>query len=116
MLSFHAIWHVAEALHKVREGGEDGLEEAAQGLLERANLHVPRLTGHLQDTGRAEADGEEAAVSYDTVYAARLHEHPEYNFRGQGRGKWLQLAAEEEPRPILEDIADGLRKKLTITR
>jgi len=32
-------------------------------------------------------------VSYDTPYAARLHEHPEYNFQNGRQGKYLEEPA-----------------------
>lgn len=43
----------------------------------------------------AETPEDGAAVMYDTPYAAKLHEHPEYNFQGGRKGKYLEDPAVE---------------------
>jgi hypothetical protein len=89
-------WHAAKITSVVEVAGRHGVESAAHALLKRANEHVPFQFGTLKESGTVSVDGTTAAVSYGAVYAAKLHQHPEYNFRGQGRGRWLQDAAEQQ--------------------
>ena len=70
-----------------------GLNLAAERLLTLSSVEVPLEIGTLQASGtveRAASPDEGAAVVYDTPYAARLHEHPEYNFQGGRKGKYLE--------------------------
>lgn len=78
-------------------------QDAAQEVLDLANEHVPYETGNLRASGGTDVDqlredggqyaaGWESSVFYDTRYAVPLHEHPEFNFQGQGEGKWLENA------------------------
>lgn len=89
--------------------------DVAEALLEKANEHVPFMLGVLKNSGVAQsvqersrlgqyASGWEAIVSYDTPYAVRLHEHPEYNFNPPGEGKWLERA--------MQRMASGLERGL----
>lgn len=51
---------------------------------------VPHDTGYLQDTGAVEQIGSDVIVGYHAPYAARMHEHPEYNFQKGRKGKYLE--------------------------
>lgn len=101
-------WYGTKILSVVEVTGRSSVESAAYALLKRANEHVPFQFGTLKDSGAVSTDGMSAAVSYSAVYAAKLHQHPEYNFRGQGRGRWLQDAAEEQER-YLSDYSKPFR-------
>ena len=73
-----------------------GLNKAAERLLALSSVEVPLEIGTLQASGqveRAASPDEGSAVTYDTPYAARLHEHPEYNFQGGRKGKYLESPA-----------------------
>jgi hypothetical protein len=66
---------------------------AAERLLTLSSAEVPFEIGTLSGSGAVlnAPDAETgAAVTYDTPYAARLHEHPEYNFQGGRKGKYLE--------------------------
>ena len=102
-------WSPVLAIASAEKGGHEAAEGGAEKVLEKANEHVPLLSGTLEGTGTVSTAGSEAAISYDTVYAARLHEHPEYNFRGQGRGRWLQDAVDEHE-GVLEAMAESMRE------
>lgn len=79
------------------------LDDNVKGMLLRAvtavgdevmrlsQQQVPHDTGLLQNSGHVEKYAEdEAIVGYNKVYAARLHEHPEYRFQGGRKGKYLE--------------------------
>lgn len=96
----------------VEAAGRESVVAAATRVLARANEHVPFRMGILEDTGKVSSDGTQAVISYDTAYAARLHQHPEYNFQGKGRGRWLTLAIEADKSDTLEHFAGPFRDKL----
>lgn len=79
-----------------------GQNKAGEFLLGQAVDRSPRQQGELIGTGQvvnAEQPGEETLVVFDSPYAARLHEHPEYNFSKKknpnAQGKYLENAAIE---------------------
>lgn len=87
---------------------------AAERLLALSVAEVPLDLGTLADSGAVEnaASPEEGAgVTYDTPYAKRLHEHPEYNFQNGRKGKYLEEPAlqhkDELGTIIAKEIADG---------
>lgn len=111
----HYDWRGPFVLRLVDEAAGQGVVQGAEGILEEAYPYVPFEDGNLRDSGRAfqnrDSGGRfvaEAIVSYDTPYAVRLHEHPEYNFKGQGEGKWLEKAMQRRASQILADIAPPL--------
>lgn len=70
-----------------------GETQAAERLLALSNEEAPLDIGTLIGSSTvipATDPDEGAAVVYDTPYAARLHEHPEYNFQGGRKGKYLE--------------------------
>lgn len=108
----YLLWRGLSTERGVDKVGKAATLDVAQGILERANEHVPFEFGTLKSTGVAQSvqarnrgglfqSGHEAIVSYDTPYAVHLHEHPEYNFRPPGQGKWLENALRRTS-PVLE--------------
>ena len=74
-------WNTDKIAQAMDKACAEAVEEAAHELLQIANETVPYKTGALMDSGvvRARSDGS-ATASYDTPYARRMHEHPEYKF------------------------------------
>ena len=79
-----------------------GLNLASLRLLALSLDGVPTRDAVLAGSGTtdpAATENDPADVIFDTPYAARLHEHPEYDFskdaNPNARGKWLELAASE---------------------
>lgn len=97
---------VKDALARV---GSDTVADVGEFVLEEANRTVPIEEGTLERSGFVDVDGLEATVSYDTSYAARLHENPQYHFQHGRRGKWLQLTLGEQQQRAERFIADRLR-------
>lgn len=113
----HYEWRGPFVLRLVDEAAGQGVVDGAYAILEEAYPYVPFEDGDLRDSGRAfqnrDSGGRfvsEAVVSYDTPYAVRLHEHPEYNFKGSGEGKWLEHAMQRRASKLLSDIAPPLIK------
>lgn len=121
------VWYGALVRSVVHRAGEEGTEAWALSVLEDANVRVPFLEGDLKDSGRVvkgqarhgptgRFDANEFFVTYDTEYAVRLHEHPEYNFRGEGEGKWLEKAVQRGAARAEASIAPPLRMAFTVGR
>lgn len=89
----------------------DGENKAAERLLalsvERAPLDIGTLIGS-GTVERATSAEEGATVVFDTPYAARLHEHPEYNFQGGREGKYVENPALENK----SELGDIIRKEV----
>jgi hypothetical protein len=76
---------------KVRNATDKAVNKIADEILRLSQREVPHDTGRLQNTGDVKSVKEmEAEVRYSTPYAARLHEHPEYNFQKGRKGKYLE--------------------------
>lgn len=66
------------------------VSKIGEEILRLSQSEVPHDTGELQNTGHVEMRGDEATVGYNKVYAARLHENPQYNFQKGRKGKYLE--------------------------
>lgn len=78
-------------ISKAVEGGMDqGLLDAGFELLRLSQFEVPHDEGELQNSGTVEEIDGDVVVGYHKKYAARLHEHPEYNFQKGRKGKYLE--------------------------
>ncbi len=105
-------WHGEETVQRVNARLPEILRTAGLGLLDISNIHCPVDTGRLRSTGAVSVDGTDCYVFYDTEYAVRVHEHPEYNFQGEGQGKWLENAYNANETGIMEQIEKGINEVL----
>ena len=87
-------WYASDLTKEMRKEGKKALLEVAEDVLGDANKDVPHDEGTLMRSGETSADetpkGIGANVSYDTPYARRLHENPQYRFNKGRKGKWLE--------------------------
>lgn len=74
----------------VDRGNSRAFFEIASEILRLSSFEVPHDTGMLQNSGFVDDLGDEAVVGYNKVYAARLHEHPEYQFQDGRKAKYLE--------------------------
>lgn len=76
-------------LTRVKSG--EAIEKIGNELLRISQKEVPHDTGALQNSGHVEVKSqEEVDVGYNKVYAARLHENPQFNFKNGRKGKYLE--------------------------
>lgn len=87
---------------QVQAGVVRGMNLASEEMLSDAVDKAPTQTGALRSSGQAihtDSIDEPAAVVFDTPYASRLHEHPEYDFskdaNPNAQGKYLESPALE---------------------
>jgi len=81
---------ISKAIPKMIAGASKGVGMAGDELLRLSLIEVPFDTGHLQSTGNKAQKELEVAVSYNTPYAVKVHEHPEYHFKNGRKGKYLE--------------------------
>lgn len=86
-------WYGDAVIAKMVDAGTDGLVAYGTIILGIANLNCPVRTGRLRSTGKVTRAWGVVFVGYNTSYAVRLHEHPEYHFANGKTGKWLEVAA-----------------------
>lgn len=100
----------------VHGGIERAIKSASEALLTEANKTAPKDEGTLIQSGKTDYEGatQTGYVSYDTPYAVRLHEHPEYNFQNGRRGKWLELTYMEQKNMLSLLVAQKLREALAM--
>lgn len=80
---------------KTVEASKKGLFDIGLELLRLSQKEVPHDVGTLQNSGHIEPGflegvDDEVIVGYNTVYAARLHENPQYHFKNGRKGKYLE--------------------------
>jgi len=105
-------WYGDKILEGLLGAIAKGIESGAMIIMEQADKDCPYDTGYLLSTSKLEMTKEGNEVvgygSYDTVYACRLHEHPEFNFQNGKKGKWLEDACyakqEEYRNAIIAEI------------
>lgn len=76
------------------DASKRGLRDVGEELLRVARKEVPHDTGNLELHGEVDDSGLEddrpsIAVAFNTPYAARMHEHPEYHFQKGRKAKYL---------------------------
>ncbi len=102
-------WRGRHVKAQLADSVEQALRDAGEVLLEEANQKVPFEEGNLARSGFVDVEPTSATVSYDTPYAARLHENPQYHFQHGRRGKWLQLALQDQAQRLEQFLADRLK-------
>jgi len=105
------------ASDKAIRGVKQAVDDAAGNLFAESEKEVPHDKGTLQGSGNVTESkivGNElsAEVGYDTPYAARLHEHPEYNFQKGRKGKYLEDPLKRKEKTYKKDIEDSLNQAL----
>ena len=110
-----ADWDEELALARAHEGIVEGVQGGAEVILGITDRVIPYESGMLAASGMIDVDedGELASVYYDTVYAARLHQHPEYHFQGGRRGMYLKSTMNASKSRILEFFGKALKVKFS---
>jgi hypothetical protein len=87
------------------------LLKAADFLLTETIKTTPKDDGLLIQSGDTAGDRNTmtAYAYFNTPYAVRLHEHPEYNFQNGRRGKYLELTLLEKKSDMMRLIADEIK-------
>lgn len=92
---------------RIAEFTQKGVNAVADEVLRLSQFEVPHDKGLLQNSGHVEAQRDlSALVGYNKVYAARLHEHPEYRFQKGRKGKYLEDPIKNNLRILRKFLTD----------
>lgn len=78
---------------RMNQASLKGLTSMALEIMRLSSYEVPHDTGLLQASGGVVSmvgNFDSVFAGYNKVYAARLHEHPEYHFQKGRKGKYLE--------------------------
>lgn len=93
------------ACEEIKENAEKGINDAAHVVEEESMDEAPHDVGILMLSERTEKPEQFVRTfSYNTPYAARLHEHPEYKFQKGKKGKYLEDPLKRISAKLLEII------------
>ena len=87
------------------------VHNVATEILRLSGFEVPHDKGTLQNSGSVQDYPEESIVGYHTVYAARLHEHPEFHFQKGRKGKYLEDPIKQNLHVFKKYMEDMIRGK-----
>jgi hypothetical protein len=113
IVSVNIKWTGDVALRLEGEASKKAISDALEYILQESNKIVPHDEGTLQRSGDIDVEetssGTSGSVYYDTPYAVRLHEHPEYNFQDGRQGKYLEKTVNRERATVLDYLAKEYR-------
>lgn len=118
MISTNVRWDITPEQLKdmTNKAMEEAMHDAVEVVLQEANKKVPLDEGTLQRSGNVDVDtsGSEVkgSVYYDTPYAKRLHENPQYNFQRGREGKWLENTVKEHQDVLTKCMKNRLGERL----
>lgn len=82
---------IRRLIQAIKDATLKGATDISNEILRLGTFEVPHDQGLLQASGHVEPEGDDQViVGYNKVYAARLHEHPEYRFQKGRKGKYLE--------------------------
>jgi len=85
--------HMGAVIPEILSGAVRGQNLAGERLLALSVAEAPLDTADLIGSAQvvpAVVPGDDTLVVYDRPQAARLHEHPEYQFQNGRKGKYLE--------------------------
>lgn len=101
--------NVKKLLSRTSDRTKKVLMEIAWEVLRLGEPEVPHDEGMLQASGKAEPEGDEVIVGYNKVYAARLHENPQFNFQKGRKGKYLEDPIKRNQKTFLQYYKELLK-------
>lgn len=84
-------------------------KDVASEVLRLSTFEVPHDTGMLQASGHVEDLDDESIVGYNKVYAARLHENPQFRFQKGRKGKYLEDPIKNNLNVFLKYFQDAMK-------
>lgn len=88
-----------------------GLQAAGEFILGESIKITPLDEGDLQRSGNVSNNGIDTVnISFNTPYAARLHENPQFRFQNGRRGKYLETPLQQKQKAAYEVMASEIRK------
>lgn len=79
-----------EVVKKLTDQSLKAIYEVGLEIMRLSSFEVPHDKGLLENSRVIVPNGDQVDIGYNKVYAARLHEHPEYRFQKGRKGKYLE--------------------------
>jgi len=111
-MSISFSWQDGLARAALNTGKQGALRMASEAVLGESNNRVPVRDGDLRDSGTTAVSGDEAAIGYDTPYAARQHEEIGWNHPNGGQAKFLETALNDRADDVMQILATGIGRGL----
>jgi len=97
--------NLQEYILKTNAKADIVLRDIGNRILKESRDEAPIDTSTLIKSAKSEETGNlERTISYNTPYAARLHEHPEYKFQKGRKGKFLEDPVKREVIKMAREI------------
>ena len=98
----------------IRAAAADGLGVSLEAIADQSDRHVPIESGQLLRSRRVVVDrqGLEGAVTYDTEYAAVVHESMTEHHDAGRTAKFLENAGNAKRAATVETVASKIRSRL----
>lgn len=107
---------LSEAYNVIKPLIEKAMLETGQDLDKRIKEAqvIPKDTGALEQSQKVEETPEGFNIHYDSPYAARLYNHPEYKFSKEqnhnAQGKWLEVVLSTDE--LEQMLANNLKENM----
>lgn len=102
-------WNGDKIAGNVQSAKTAALRQAAEAILNESNARVPVESGALKASGSTAVSGDEAAIGYSIVYAARQHEEIGWNHPNGGQAKYLETAFNAKQGDALRIMAQTIK-------
>lgn len=105
-------WNGPVVAAKQKQATAHGVTQATETLLAHARSRAPFREGDLRRSGKADTDGNNGRVSFNTVYAARQHEEVGWHHPISGGAKYLETAKDDFAGEFVQIVGNALRGAL----
>lgn len=109
------VWNDSKSIQLAKDGAFEGLIAFGEILLDASQAIAPVDEGTLETSAQLSSDKAlmKAVVSYDTEYAARQHEDPDYTHQAGKQWKYLENPANELGQSLLGAlVGQGIKDRL----
>lgn len=107
-------WDDAKIKTAIKKQMYIAIADSLEYVLQEVNEDVPFDTGALMRSGNydisVESNQGTGHVFYDTPYAIKVHEHPEYHFQNGRKGKYLEDVVER----VRDEIRDFIKSRFSL--
>ena len=104
-------WRGKEVASNIKEVLSTALYGGGEIVRAEAVQRAPKDRGTLRLSAKTTVDGNKAAVSFNTKYAARQHEEVGYH-HSEGEAKYLENAVTAKRQDFLNHVSEQVRKAL----
>lgn len=105
-------WNDSKAIKLMNEALTSGIKDACEYILQESNKIAPIDEGTLIRSGNIDVESSpkpKGCIYYDTPYAIRLHENPQYSFQNNREGKYLEKTVKDERKAVQRFLSQRLK-------